>query len=472
MSNSQFHSDQRKPLSSTKLGCGIVSILVVLVVAAMALSLARKRAIGRARLSQIIAKIEASGEPFSLEELAKSHVIPEGETDLTQEYLAAMAPYAKGFVLPEEFATVPVVGSRGGNVPAKNEVWLDIDLTERYLQTCERRTQAFRELGKKNGRVFLPHKFADGFTLNLSEVQSLRAGARDLRLEFAYQMRKGNADAAFDSLRASIKASDALKEEPILVSQLVRIALASISSESTQEFLSSGKATAEQLRELKALWSEDLEDGLGKALMGERAMSFHAMHLDLSKLGTQIGTETRYLRGTAVDMLPGDCARLLEFETEAIAAAKAPFPESTKRLAQIGTELKALADQDAQAMAWDRHMLTNLMTPSMNAIGRAFSNALELRIAIQTAIDLELEQAERGAPFTETEWEEAAKRHARIDPSTLKPSVIEFDATGYSITTGAKVIRIEKSASIGAATETVNPTTSSKPEPEDSNREP
>ncbi len=123
----------------------------------------------------------------------------------------------------------------------------------------------------------------------LPHLEYIRAFAQLLQLRAIATLDLGSPDEAWQDIKTILRLSDSLKDEPTLISYLVRIATLNIGLGSIYEGLARHGWTDAQLiaigEELRRI---DILEEYGQAMRGERAFNFRATD-DIRRLGLQMG---------------------------------------------------------------------------------------------------------------------------------------------------------------------------------------
>ena len=116
--------------------------------------------------------------------------------------------------------------------------------------------------------------YRSGFSLVIMHLTRLRSVAQALSAATLHDIHQGQMDTAFASLKGMLALVEVEKDEPIIISQLVRIALAHITFATTWQALQREGWTDGQLAQLQNAWA-DLKFPLAmeKALCMERAIA-------------------------------------------------------------------------------------------------------------------------------------------------------------------------------------------------------
>ncbi len=112
-----------------------------------------------------------------------------------------------------------------------------------------------------------------GFELLLPHLAPLKYTATLLSMGVVGDLHRAETDAAVRKTRAILTTAQALREEQLIISQLVRFAITHIGMTATWELLQSSKVTDEQLAALQNDWSRlDFPSPYKQALLMERAI--------------------------------------------------------------------------------------------------------------------------------------------------------------------------------------------------------
>ncbi len=106
-----------------------------------------------------------------------------------------------------------------------------------------------RQLSERGGPVY-PLDFSKGLAMDLPHLAPMRECARLLRADAIIKAMEGNKTEAFEDVIAGMKLGEALKQEPVLISQFVRIAMNGILSSGLQVSLEGADLSPEQTRRL------------------------------------------------------------------------------------------------------------------------------------------------------------------------------------------------------------------------------
>ncbi|MBI2424878.1 MAG: hypothetical protein HYV27_18760 [Candidatus Hydrogenedentes bacterium] len=209
--------------------------------------------------------------------------------------------------------------------------------------------------------------YSEGFALQLPHLQALRDMTRVLRADALLQLRDGMAEAAIDDLIAIMGIADALQDEPLLISQLVRFSQYRLAADTLRDIHNAGGAGPQFVqRILRAL-----DAGLGReafadsiAMEGMVGMRFFS-DPDLEALGEGVNSPpyrfllNLYTTPFASPLLDADEAVYGEILAEAASFAGLPYYEARERLRALEARLSATSRL---------RVFTHLLVPSLDNI--------------------------------------------------------------------------------------------------------
>lgn len=248
---------------------GIIAavLFVLVVVAAITLPYVLS-----ARVNSEIVAIKAKGEPVSSAELAGPK-IPDNE-NAALIYLQAFKPIsnseadndlytAKGFISREKLEKDPKLWQKARPI------------VDRY-----RGALVLAEKASTHPKCRFPAKWKD-WNAELPHYHKLRNLVRLISINSLLEARAGKIDEAMRSVELGFKVGESIKDDPLIISQLVRFACLSMTSRSLQEFLRYNDLNESQAKRLfTVLDGIDLSDSITEALRGERAMGISFFNIE------------------------------------------------------------------------------------------------------------------------------------------------------------------------------------------------
>ncbi len=231
---------------------------------------------GRTQLAAVLQQLEGRGEVFEFDRLAAPPPPPGTDgmailiaatqrmTDAGNLLPPGIRLLAPGRALPQQgLAWWP--GTRGSNTWADVEAWLgrhegDLELLAIALERPTRRARLDPAGGFAN--------------LRLTHLSPIKSSVTALSLSAAEASQRGDLDAAVADLEAMRTLESDLATEPLLISQLVRVACASIACSRTWAVVHAQPWTEPQLARLQAaLPSTRFVEAMVRSLEGERALA-------------------------------------------------------------------------------------------------------------------------------------------------------------------------------------------------------
>lgn len=124
-----------------------------------------------------------------------------------------------------------------------------------------------------------PERWIDGFEVRLPLLSQFKSLQRHLNLRIATHLAKGDRTGAWDDLQCSLRLADGLREEPLVISQLVRIAQLHVANEGFWRGIAAHAWTDDQLQTLQRRFETmDVIGFVPFALEGERALANQMMN--------------------------------------------------------------------------------------------------------------------------------------------------------------------------------------------------
>jgi hypothetical protein len=231
----------------------------------------RKGAVDRYR-----AQLIANGEKLTISEMLPRGVRPEQNSLATFQAANRMLGNYRFF---DTNAPSPMRSVKPGKAMV---AWAQPDVRNEKTNTwneCQAAASDERELVELlEGIIERPvldfHlDYSEGFTLLLPHLAPLKRSAQHLSITAICDLQRGDTAAAAVKIRAMLAIVKGMENERLIISQLVRIAIANIAVAATWEFLQSPQATDAQLALLQREWTqEEFVQGGENAVMMERAM--------------------------------------------------------------------------------------------------------------------------------------------------------------------------------------------------------
>ncbi|HIJ73057.1 MAG TPA: hypothetical protein HPP83_03040 [Candidatus Hydrogenedentes bacterium] len=252
-----------------------------------------------------------------------------------------------------------------------------------------------RRLAKEGGPVY-PLDVATGLATEMPHLAPMRELARVLSLDAIVKARHGDIDEAVENVIAAMQLSDALACEPVLISQLVRIAICGIANDTIRDAFEPGDLTPEHVRRLieqagQAVNHQAFADGLaGEALLG--VATFEQMRrggaVPFGFRPSDEGFALRLLASApARPVLNKDEQTYLEMMKRMAETAELPYAEAVLKLAELDMEIQALPFTKP---------LSRMLLPALTRASEAQARHEAVIGLMQVGLALELYYAEHG----------------------------------------------------------------------------
>jgi len=226
-------------------------------------------------LESELATLRDAGLPTNGAELNDFYVVPEGELDTTELWLKAIRELDDSdFRLRGQH--LAFVGN--GSVPIPGEEWDKLDEACTFLTEFNNNLRLIHEAADAGGVVRFPIDFSEGISVLLTDTQNSRMATRLLQLDAHVAALDGGSDRAMHDILSMFALSDALRAEPSMPSQLIRMAHHMIGCHTIQTLLPQCQWNDQQLATLqRAVGNAQFREGLRIGLYGEQAIILTAI---------------------------------------------------------------------------------------------------------------------------------------------------------------------------------------------------
>lgn len=375
-----------RPLAVFSLGC---ATLVLLLLVALLVGLFTWRYRLGQRVERGLAKIREAGEPVTPEELTEYCLLPDGVENTAHLWLEATLPL-EGEPFKSDARDFPLVGEDESEIPPPGEPWPKREEAEQLLQKYGSSLDQLHRAAEARGAARYSDDFRLGLRMPLVEIDRLRLGAWLLSLHVHVEAHRGNTPDAVASIHAILMMARSLEREPVLVSHLVRTALAGVARKDLQWLLASVELSDEDLVRLQeAFRGLDYREGLYGAMLFERIMLMMAIKDPAVFVGDEVPAAPLW-RITRKDSL----ALSLEHMAEVIAATKRPWPEALQTVEQTEDRLMQIARNGFTRL---RYAVPLLLMPGLDGAFEATARHAALNGAADAAIACERYRRRYGA---------------------------------------------------------------------------
>ncbi|MHC5056255.1 MAG: hypothetical protein ACYTKD_16265 [Planctomycetota bacterium] len=398
--------------------------LVGIVVAVVWFEVSRRRsdrariAAAEADIEKQLAAIRARGEPTTYAELAPPPV-PDDEN--------AAVLYEQAFQL------MPAVVASEWSNPATKE-WFYVlsgdEPVEPHLPKVKAVLASYAEIlplvrkAMERPRCRFDNDYSKGVEVELPHLAHLRAFARVFAGEALLHAFSGRDAEAAESIACVLRLVRALDEEPLVISQLVKIAILGIGSGALEKIERGAPlGDAARKRIVAELQTLHFAEPMSVALETERVMSYVGVGRLLSgDVDPLFAEEAR----EAQRNLPNtweDHARLLKAETELIDASRLHLSKGIPRVDAVIARLDPLAPSESP--------VSKMLMPALRAAFVRVGRAMATRDTAILGLSCELFRSAEGRyPPTLDELAPEFVKELPLDPFTGKPLRYELRDDG------------------------------------------
>ena len=286
------------------------------------------------------------------------------------------------------------------------------EIVRSFLDEWQDLLSNIHDVTEDSGPIWTKVEF-DSFSTLLPYTQNTRQVIRILALEFEDAVRRGDGDQAFKSLKAMIGTARSQQKEPIIVSQLVHLALVAVAIDQIQVAIEQDILDERQLISLlqQLRTQDDFGPQFRMSIAGERAMAIPIFD-DPSRLDESGGGFGSSIMARSIDAVAH--MKLMQRAEDLDTSDLNTFFEQA-------TELDSHLSEEMQAGGLKRldTMLTSMITPAIGGYTQAIvRNAMRVRMA-KLAIALRIYE-KRNGQFPET-LDELVKPEMRLDLGPTKP---------------------------------------------------
>jgi len=292
-----------------------------------------------------------------------------------------------------------------------------------------------------------PIDLTQGVATPLDHLARTRHAARILAVEAILAAENGKSHQAVKAVQSSFGLGRCLANEPILTSQLVRMACHAMAVSSLERVLNRTSLTDDQLGALtETLRAADDPEAMARAFIGERAQGYWAFqHAADPHVNLLPNSPTAVLR-KASGLADRDFAAYLEIMDDYIKVLNTPLPQRLRESEAVDAKTATMSR---------RHTLTRLLASALHSVVVADARELApLRVAL-TAVAVERYRLRHGVlPDTLDDLVPAFLTAVPADPIDGKPIRYKRLKNGYCVYSigqdaqddGGSTTRIKKDA--------------------------
>jgi len=221
------------------------------------------------------------------------------------------------------------------------------------------------EQGTRRGSCQFDLDYDEGINMLMPHLSGMRNLTRILGAKACLEAKTGNPDTAWDMVRTQLKFADAMRTEPVLVSQLVRMSMIFYSCDTIKKLCEIAPPTDQQYRTIESLLG-DLDEitSVVRAIDGERLLfgewAFSLPKDELYKTNLQNNQEDNsglisklvFFGMTFKPISLADHAAYMRFMHESARFAERPYSREQGDVLEKGIQKK-------------RYILTSMLTPAI-----------------------------------------------------------------------------------------------------------
>jgi hypothetical protein len=367
----------------------IIGFSLCLLVVVLAGGYAMYRMILSNRVEKRLEAIRAQGFPVTLGELNDWYPAPPPGHDAADLYQQAFLKYLDDPTWEEKENQLPVVGT--GELPPRGEPLPD-DMKALIAEYLERNAEALRLLHQAAAmpECRFPIDLRAGAMVLLPHLASLRQGARLMLLEGLLDAEEGRTAEATESVIATVGLADAVRNEPILISYLVRIACLSISCSNLENLLHKAPLDDKTLQELTRTFHDaERPEVAVRAFVGERCFGADFFRNPAGRIAASGGQNVPVHPLAVIGLLDADFRYYLDLMDPQVEMSRLPVEERGKAIEASDLE-QAVKDLPSYAI------ITRMLVPALaRALGEETKNVARLRTA-RTALAVERYRLKHG----------------------------------------------------------------------------
>jgi hypothetical protein len=232
---------------------------------------------GSSRLNRQLADLRSRGLPTNGEELNAWYTVPADVSDTTELWTAATRTIDTSRINKRALG-IPLFAEGLTPIPPPGEEWAELEISRAFLKDLDQEIQLIRDAADAGGMARYPVDFTQGYNATLTDPQQLRTLAMLSSLSGHVHAHDGQTLGVLKDLKSIFAASDSIRGVPMLVPQLIRIAIHAMGCKLTAEMLPRCKWTDADLQNLQiATGRADFRLEMRNAFHGELAMLLNAI---------------------------------------------------------------------------------------------------------------------------------------------------------------------------------------------------
>lgn len=282
------------------------------------------------KISGQLVTIKKAGYPVTLDELDKWYTAPADGTNSASVFAVAFSS-----LRTSTLGSVKVP-------PRATAMTADTKQTIADLVTENQPAIELLHKAAVSGKCRYPIDLKKGVNTELPHLVKLRDSGRLLLLSAASSLEQGEAEASLQSITDTLGVAHSLEDEPMIISQLVRIALKKLSVSGLERILSQRELSAAQLAKTASAFERaECPMGLHRAFVGERCSGISLFQMSTQNraavLSKTLEGEVRFKEDP--QSLDGDFLFFLRIVASEVEVAKLPYPKRLQAAKDVRPEI-------------------------------------------------------------------------------------------------------------------------------------
>lgn len=325
-------------------GAPILLILIAAVVIVLRFQLQSRAA--QTAIDAEIKRVEAAGEPITIDDLYAYHRVPSGKPDTTAAWLEVLKSVDETKIRAGR--ELPIIGIGDESLLRPDVPGSVATEVEQFLSQFDETLEGAHAAAKLKGECRIPFEFDDGILMSIGTMQQIRLLLYLEQLELRQRLYDHNTTGALESVDTILATGHILEHQVSITEQLVRLNVLSAALREAQLIVNHVQLSENQLAKLQnELQFFDLKESFTRGVLGDRAVIDDHVHGNPRLFETlqdePVGKVIK-LRGELYLGRLSARRFFLETMAELIEASRHPFPKALKRSAEIEDRVHALAD--------------------------------------------------------------------------------------------------------------------------------
>jgi hypothetical protein len=284
--------------------------------------------------------VRSTGAPLNTIELDQEYVPIAGKENVTNELLQKFS-FASDPEFNKSTRELPILGISTKQPPLPGSDWPERDEVEAFLSQHRDALDYCSTLPERDVTARFPADVRFAMSTKLAHLDLLRRVFKILSLQMHCDLHAGRPEEASDRILQQLALAATLEHEPMIVSQLVRIAMIGVALKNLELLLLHSQLGDEELLRLQTTIRQiDMQAALQRALIGERAMYFTEMSVPLQYFCEEAPLEVIENSTEHLPPRAADAAWLLANFRRLLDANKISLYQARREAEQLNVELK------------------------------------------------------------------------------------------------------------------------------------